>query len=81
VFSEASLSLSGAPRIQITGLTVNTVVDIWNNATMVVAIYVLPCVTVFTKDGIAIVIFEWTDAFDGIRLLIFGPEGSHMMYI
>lgn len=72
LFSEALLSLRGAPTIEMTGLTVNTVMHFWDSPTVVIALDVLPCFATLAEHCVPIVIFERTYTFDGIRLLLVG---------
>jgi hypothetical protein len=71
---EAPLSLCGAPTVKMTGLTIDTVVDFWDIPTMVIAFNMLPRFATLAEDCIPIIIFERTNAFDGIRLLLFSRD-------
>jgi hypothetical protein len=67
---ETSLPLGGTLSIEVSRLTVHTIVDFRHVATMIVALDMLPSLAPFAKDRVAIVIFKCADAFDGIRLLL-----------
>lgn len=49
--------------------------DLWYVPTMIVALNMLPRLAPFAEDRVPIVIFECTDAFDGIRFLFFRGSG------
>lgn len=67
-----ALTLSGASAIQLTGLTVDTVVDVRNSLVGVVADDVLPRLAPFAENRASIVFIELTDAFDGVRFFFVG---------
>lgn len=70
LFANSSLTLCGSPAVQLSRSTIGAEVFVWNGLAMVVALDVLPCITLLAQDGISIIVCICAYTFDGVVFFI-----------